>query len=78
MKRQLVGVVVSDAMDKSCVVEVQVRKMHPIYKKSVKRRKKCMVHDPQNLLKIGQQVRIEEDRPRSKNKNWRIVEVLEN
>ena len=71
------GVVVSDAMDKTIVVKVDTVKAHRKYKKVVRRSTKFHAHDEQNAAKIGDLVRIVETRPLSKNKNWRLAEVLE-
>ena len=72
-KRVLQGVVVSDAMDKTIVVRVERRVMHPVYKKFIKRSKKYSAHDETNVHKIGDVVRIEECRPISKSKRWTVI-----
>ena len=72
-KRILQGVVVSDAMDKTVVVRVERRVMHPVYKKFIRRSKKYSAHDETNSVKVGDVVRIEECRPISKNKTWTVV-----
>jgi small subunit ribosomal protein S17 len=72
-KRILQGVVVSDKMDKTVVVSVERRVMHPIYKKFIRRSKKYHAHDEDNQVKIGDVVRIEECRPISKSKSWRVI-----
>jgi len=72
-KRILQGVVVSDAQDKTVVVKVERRFMHPLYKKFIKRSKKYAAHDENNQAKIGDVVRIRECRPISKNKTWELV-----
>jgi small subunit ribosomal protein S17 len=72
-KRILQGVVVSDAMDKTVVVRVERRVMHPVYKKFIRRSKKYSAHDETNSVKVGDVVRIEECRPISKNKSWTVV-----
>lgn len=77
LRKQKIGVVVSDKMDKTISVMVERRLMHPIYGKFVKRSKKFFAHDEENTCKIGDKVRIMETRPLSKNKCWRLVEVLE-
>ncbi len=69
----LQGVVVSDKMDKTVVVQVERRVMHPIYKKYVKRSKKYSAHDEGNVHKIGDVVRIQECRPISKTKSWEVL-----
>jgi small subunit ribosomal protein S17 len=71
------GRVVSEANDKSIVVEVETRKQHPLFKKMVKRSKRFMAHDEANECRVGDTVRIIETRPLSKRKRWRLVEVLE-
>ena len=70
------GVVVSDRMDKTIVVEVTRTVIHPVYKKYVRRRKRFMVHDEDNRCRIGDQVMIVETRPLSRHKNWRVRKVL--
>jgi small subunit ribosomal protein S17 len=72
-KRILQGVVVSDKMDKTIVVQVERRVMHPIYKKFVRRTKKYAAHDEANLHKVGETVRIQECRPISKRKRWAVL-----
>jgi small subunit ribosomal protein S17 len=72
-KRILQGVVVSDKQDKTIVVRVERRLMHPIYKKFIRRSKKYAAHDENNTCKIGDVVRIRECRPISKNKSWELV-----
>lgn len=72
-KRILQGVVVSDKMDKSVVVKVERRVMHPVYKKYIKRSKKYTAHDENNLCKVGDIVQIIESRPLSKTKSWVVV-----
>ncbi len=71
------GVVVSAAMDKTAVVAVIERVRHPRYAKTVQRTKRLYAHDEQNDVKVGDRVRIQETRPLSKLKRWRIIEVLE-
>ena len=71
------GVVVSDAMDKTIVVKVDVIKSHPRYKKVIRRSVKFHAHDEQNSAHIGDVVRIVETRPLSKTKRWRLAEVVE-
>lgn len=72
-KRILQGVVVSDKMDKTVVVRVERRVMHPVYKKFIRRTKKYSAHDENNQCKLGDIVRIQECRPISKNKSWEVV-----
>ena len=70
------GRVVSNKMDKTVVVAVESYRPHPIYKKAVRRIKKFKAHDEQNTCHIGDMVKIEETRPLSKEKRWRVVEIL--
>ena len=72
-KRILQGVVVSDKQDKTVVVKVERRFLHPVMKKTVRRTKNYHAHDEKNAHKVGDQVRIEESRPLSKLKNWVVV-----
>jgi len=72
-----VGKVVSDKMDKTIVVATESLVAHPLYKKQIKMTKKFKVHDENNQCKIGDTVKIMETRPLSKDKRWRLVEVLE-
>ena len=73
-KRVLQGVVVSDKGDKTIVVKVERRFTHPVLKKTVRRSKRYHAHDEANVAKLGQQVSIEECRPYSKTKTWKLVE----
>ena len=77
VKRSFVGIVTSDKMDKSIVVTITTKKMDRLYKKYVTRSKKYMADDEQNDAHIGDTVRIVECRPLSKNKCWRLAEVIE-
>ena len=72
-KRILQGVVVSDKADKTIVVRVERRVRHPLYKKIIRRSRKFSAHDPENRFKMGDQVRIQECRPISKNKCWEVI-----
>jgi len=72
-----IGVVTSDKMDKTIAVLIERKLKHPIYGKFVKRSKKFMVHDENNDCKIGDTVKITETRPLSKNKSWRLLEIVE-
>lgn len=72
-KRILQGVVVSDKQDKTVVVKVERRFMHPLYKKFIKRSKKYAAHDENNQFKSGQTVKIVETKPISKNKTWEVI-----
>ena len=71
------GTVVSDRMNKTVVVSVERASLHPLYKKVVRVRRKFFAHDESNECRAGDRVRIAECRPLSKNKRWRIVEVVE-
>ena len=71
------GVVVSDAMDKTVVVRVDVLKPHPKYKKTMRRSIRLHAHDQENQSKVGDVVRIVETRPLSKTKRWRVAEIVE-
>ncbi len=72
-RRELQGIVTSDAMDKTVTVKVERRVMHPIYKKFIVRSKKYLAHDETNRSKVGDNVKIRECRPISKRKCWEIV-----
>lgn len=76
-RRQLVGTVVSDKCDKTISVLVETYKKHPLYNKRVKKSKKYAVHDENNIAEMGDKVRIEETRPLSKTKHFRLVEIIE-
>lgn len=76
-KRKIrVGNVVSDKMDKTVVVAVETFKMHPLYKKQMKKTTKFKAHDENNECEIGDVVKIMETRPLSKDKNWRLVNIV--
>lgn len=77
LRKERVGVVVSNKMDKTIVITVERKVKHPMYGKFVKRRKKFTAHDEENTCNIGDTVRIMETRPLSKNKCWRLVEIIE-
>jgi small subunit ribosomal protein S17 len=70
------GLVVSNKMDKTVVVAVETRKVHRLYKKAIKVNKKYKVHDENNACKIGDKVKIVETRPLSKEKSWRVIEIM--
>lgn len=72
-----VGAVVSDRMDKTIVVNVETRMQHPLYGKIVRRSKRYNAHDEENQCRVGDIVRIMETRPLSRNKRWRLVEIVE-
>ena len=77
IRRERIGIVVSNNMQKSIVVEVRRKVKHPIYGKFVIKTSKVIAHDETNQCGIGDTVRITETRPLSKRKNWRLVEILE-
>lgn len=76
-RKSRVGVVVSDKMDKTIVVAVKDKVLHPLYGKTVNRTTKFKAHDENNECGIGDRVRIMETRPLSKGKRWRLVEIVE-
>jgi small subunit ribosomal protein S17 len=76
-RKTRVGKVVSDKMDKTIVVAVENRIPHPLYKKIIKRTYKLKAHDENNDCGIGDRVRVMETRPLSKDKRWRLVEIIE-
>ena len=77
LRKVMVGKVVSDKMDKTVVVAVETSVRHKVYNKIVKRTYKLKAHDEQNECKIGDTVKVMETRPLSKDKRWRLVEVME-
>ena len=77
LKRELIGVVVSDKADKTITVKVETYKNDPIYKKRVKYSKKYTAHDEENVAKIGDKVRLVATRPLSKTKRYELAEVIE-
>jgi small subunit ribosomal protein S17 len=77
LRKERIGVVVSNKMEKSIVVVVKRKVKHPIYGKFVNKTKKLHAHDEENTCNIGDTVRIMETRPISKNKTWRLVEIIE-
>ena len=76
-RKTRIGMVVSDKMTKTVVVSIERRVQHPVYGKMVRRTKKLKAHDEQNEAKTGDTVRIMETRPLSKDKRWRVVEIIE-
>jgi small subunit ribosomal protein S17 len=76
IRKQKVGRVVSNKMDKTVVVAVDYLRPHPIYRKTVRKTHKFYAHDEENQCQIGDNVRIEETRPLSKLKRWRVVEII--
>ena len=77
LRKTRVGKVVSNKMDKTIVVAIEDHVKHPLYKKIVKRTYKLKAHDEKNDAKIGDTVRVMETRPLSKDKRWRLVEIIE-
>ncbi len=77
LKKELVGIVTSNAMNKTITVSVERIKHHSLYKKGVKRTKKYKAHDEENKAKTGDLVRIRECRPLSKTKRWRLIEIIQ-
>lgn len=77
LRKTRIGVVTSDKMDKTVVVSVETLIEHPLYKKRIKQTTKFKAHDEQNQCKTGDKVRIMETRPLSKDKRWRVVEIIE-
>ena len=76
-RKSRTGTVVSDKMDKTVVVAIQDNVKHPLYKKIIKRTKKMKAHDENNECKTGDRVLIVETRPLSKDKHWRVTQILE-
>ena len=77
LRKTRTGKVVSNKMDKTIVVAVEDNVKHPLYNKIIKRTRKLKAHDEENTCKIGDRVRVMETRPLSKDKRWRLVEVIE-
>ena len=77
MRKTRTGVVVSDKMDKTIVVAIRTRVKHPLYGKIMNRTNKIKVHDEENQCGVGDTVKIMETRPLSKDKRWRLVEIIE-
>jgi small subunit ribosomal protein S17 len=76
-RKTRIGVVVSDKMDKTIVVAIKTKVTHPLYGKTMNRTTKLKAHDEENKCKVGDTVKVMETRPMSKEKRWRLVEVLE-
>ena len=76
-RKTRIGLVVSDKMDKTFVVAGEDRVAHPLYKKIIRRTYKLKAHDEENACGIGDKVRVMETRPLSKDKNWRLVDIIE-
>ncbi|MCQ2499846.1 MAG: 30S ribosomal protein S17 [Lachnospiraceae bacterium] len=77
LRKTRVGKVISDKMDKTVVVAIEDFVKHPLYKKTVKKTYKLKAHDENNECKIGDTVKVMETRPLSKDKRWRLVEIIE-
>ena len=77
LRKERIGVVSSNKMEKSIVVSIQRKVKHPLYGKFLKKTSKFIAHDEENSCNEGDTVRIMETRPLSKNKNWRLVEIIE-
>jgi len=77
LRKERVGVITSDKMEKSIVVSVEIKEKHPMYGKFVNKTKKFHAHDEANNGHIGDTVKIMETRPMSKTKRWRLVEIIE-
>lgn len=72
-----IGRVASNKMQKTVVVEVEVRKLHPLYRRMIRRTNRVKAHDESNACQVGDLVRLEQTRPLSKEKRWRVAEILE-
>ena len=77
LRKTMTGTVVSDKMDKTVVVSVETNVKHKLYGKIVKRTYKLKAHDEENACKVGDKVKVMETRPLSKDKRWRVVEIME-
>ncbi|MGI6091239.1 MAG: 30S ribosomal protein S17 [Saccharofermentanales bacterium] len=77
IRKQRTGTVTSDKMDKTIVVEVVEHVRHPLYKKYIQKTLKLKAHDEQNECRVGDKVRVMETRPLSRDKHWRLVEIIE-
>ena len=77
LRKERIGLVVSDKMDKTVVVEISDRSKHPSYKKTVTQTRRFKAHDEENACGVGDKVRIVETRKLSKDKNWRVAEIVE-
>ena len=76
-RKTRIGVVVSDKMDKTIIVAIRTKIKHPLYGKTVNRTNKLKAHDEENSAKVGDKVKIMETRPLSKEKRWRLCEIIE-
>ena len=77
LRKERIGLVISDKMEKTVVVEITDKSKHPLYKKTITRSKRIKAHDENNECGIGDKVRIVETRKLSKDKNWRVAEIIE-
>ena len=77
LRKERIGLVVSDKMDKTVVVAVTDKSIHPVYKKTITKTRRFKAHDEENECGIGDKVRIVETRKLSKDKNWRVAEIVE-
>ena len=77
LRKTRIGVVVSDKMDKTCVIQIKTRVRHPLYGKIMNRTSKLKVHDENNECGVGDTIKVMETRPLSKDKRWRLVEIIE-
>lgn len=77
LRKERVGLVVSDKMNKTVVVLIEEKSKHPLYKKTITKSKKFKAHDENNECGVGDKVRIVETRKLSKDKNWRVAEIIE-
>ena len=77
LRKVMIGTVTSNKMDKTIVVSVETNVKHPIYGKIVKRTYKLKAHDEENVCQVGDKVKVMETRPLSKDKRWRVVEIVE-
>ena len=77
LRKTRIGVVVSDKMDKTCVIQIKTRVRHPLYGKIMIQTSKLKVHDENNECGIGDTIKVMETRPLSKDKRWRLVEIIE-
>ena len=77
LRKVMIGTVTSDKMDKTVVVSVETSVSHKVYGKTVKRTYKLKAHDEENACKVGDKVKVMETRPLSKDKRWRVVEIME-
>ena len=77
LRKTRIGIVVSDKMDKTVTISIERKVPHPIYKKYFKKTTKLMAHDEKSESRVGDKVKVMETRPLSKNKRWRMVEIVE-